>query len=46
MPVQHMKWWGWGEAKVAFTHENKPSLAPFILDNIGIDVTTGSSISP
>ena len=23
-----MKWWGWGEEDVFFTHEGKPELAP------------------
>jgi len=33
-----MKWWGWGEEGVEFTHEDKPALAPFILEKIGVDV--------
>jgi alkyldihydroxyacetonephosphate synthase len=33
-----MKWWGWGEEGVEFTHEDKPALAPFILEAIGVDV--------
>ena len=33
-----MKWWGWGEEGVEFTHEDKPGLAPFILEAIGVDV--------
>jgi len=33
-----MKWWGWGEEGVAFTHEDKPGLAPFIERVIGLDV--------
>ncbi|MEA2324438.1 MAG: alkyldihydroxyacetonephosphate synthase, partial [Solirubrobacteraceae bacterium] len=33
-----MKWWGWGEEGVSFTHEDKPDLAPFIHRHIGIDV--------
>jgi alkyldihydroxyacetonephosphate synthase len=33
-----MKWWGWGEEEVAFTHEDKPALAPFLERAIGIDV--------
>jgi alkyldihydroxyacetonephosphate synthase len=33
-----MKWWGWGEEEVAFTHEGKPELAPFIQRVLGLDV--------
>ena len=25
-----MKWWGWGDEEVAFTHEDKPELGPFL----------------
>jgi alkyldihydroxyacetonephosphate synthase len=35
-----MKWWGWGQEGVEFTHEDKPALAPFILEAIGVDVRT------
>jgi alkyldihydroxyacetonephosphate synthase len=34
-----MKWWGWGLDGVEFTHEDKPELAPFIKDHLGLDVT-------
>jgi alkyldihydroxyacetonephosphate synthase len=34
-----MKWWGWGLDGVEFTHEDKPELAPFIKDQLGLDVT-------
>ena len=33
-----MKWWGWGQDGVEFTHQDKPALAPFIADKIGVDV--------
>ena len=33
-----MKWWGWGHEASAFTHEDKPELAPFIGEAIGVDV--------
>jgi alkyldihydroxyacetonephosphate synthase len=33
-----MKWWGWGEEEVSFTHEGKPELAPFIERVLGLDV--------
>ncbi|HWT24071.1 MAG TPA: FAD-binding oxidoreductase [Solirubrobacteraceae bacterium] len=33
-----MKWWGWGDDGVAFTHEDKPELAPFILRHLALDI--------
>jgi alkyldihydroxyacetonephosphate synthase len=33
-----MKWWGWGDEDVSFTHEGKPELAPFIERALGLDV--------
>ncbi len=36
--VQHMKWWGWGDEQVSFTHEDKPDLAPFVREKLGIDL--------
>jgi alkyldihydroxyacetonephosphate synthase len=33
-----MKWWGWGEEAVAFTHEDKPRLGPFLREALGLDV--------
>jgi alkyldihydroxyacetonephosphate synthase len=33
-----MKWWGWGVEGVAFDHADKPEFAPFLDDNIGIDL--------
>lgn len=33
-----MKWWGWGDEGVEFTHEDKPDLAPFIERVLGIRV--------
>src|SRR5918995_3275505 len=38
-----MKWWGWGDPGVEFTHEDKPGLAPFIREVLGIDVTRPGS---
>ena len=35
-----MKWWGWGQEGVEFSHEDKPALAPFIARAIGVDVGT------
>ena len=37
--MKHMKSWGWGEEGVSFRHDDKPALAQFIKDVIGIDVT-------
>jgi alkyldihydroxyacetonephosphate synthase len=34
-----MKWWGWGDEGVAFTHEDKPALGPFLLRHLDLDVT-------
>ncbi len=34
-----MKWWGWGEPDISFTHEDKPSLAPFLKEHLDLDVT-------
>jgi alkyldihydroxyacetonephosphate synthase len=33
-----MKWWGWGEEDVTFTHEDKPDLGPFLAHEIDVDV--------
>ena len=33
-----MKWWGWGDDGIAFTDADKPALAPFIKEKIGLDV--------
>jgi alkyldihydroxyacetonephosphate synthase len=33
-----MKWWGWGDEEVAFTHEDKPDLGPFLERSIDIRV--------
>jgi alkyldihydroxyacetonephosphate synthase len=38
-----MKWWGWGEEDVSFTHDDKPELAPFIHRAIGLDVSSATS---
>mgnify|MGYP002138425692 FL=1 len=37
-PMEHMKWWGWGDANVSFTHADKPDLGPFIREKIDIDL--------
>jgi alkyldihydroxyacetonephosphate synthase len=33
-----MKWWGWGDEGVSFTHEDKPALGPFLQNHLAIDV--------
>jgi alkyldihydroxyacetonephosphate synthase len=33
-----MKWWGWGDEDVAFTHEDKPALSPFLEHALDLDV--------
>jgi len=38
MAVEHMKWWGWGVDGVAFSHDDKPSLAPFVQKVIDVDL--------
>jgi alkyldihydroxyacetonephosphate synthase len=37
-----MKWWGWGDEDVAFTHEDKPDLGPFLERAIAVDVDAPS----
>ena len=41
-----MKWWGWGLEGIEFTHEDKPALAPFIEDVIGVDVRRPAAACP
>ncbi len=38
-----MKWWGWGSDEIAFTHEDKPELGPFIQRHLELDVGRRSS---
>jgi alkyldihydroxyacetonephosphate synthase len=33
-----MKWWGWGDQHVSFTHDDKPDLGPFIKRHLDLDV--------
>ncbi|MFH5824859.1 FAD-binding oxidoreductase [Georgenia sp. AZ-5] len=44
--VPHQKWWGWGVEGVAFHHEDKPKLAPFVLDKVGIDLNAPGTPPP
>jgi alkyldihydroxyacetonephosphate synthase len=41
-----MKWWGWGDEGVAFTHEDKPALGPFLREMLGLDVAQRTSRPP
>ena len=41
-----MKWWGWGSDGVAFDHRDKPSLAPFVLENVEVDLHTLGAAVP
>jgi alkyldihydroxyacetonephosphate synthase len=36
--MKSMKWWGWGDEGVSFTHEDKPGLGPFLKRHLGLDV--------
>lgn len=36
--VTHQKWWGWGVDGIAFSHQNRPNMAPFVMDKVGIDI--------
>ena len=44
--VEHMKWYGWGREDVAFSHEDKPSLAPFVAKVVGVDLDAPSAHIP
>jgi alkyldihydroxyacetonephosphate synthase len=41
-----MKWWGWGESGVSFDHRDKPKLAPFVLDKVGIELDRPGAPAP
>jgi alkyldihydroxyacetonephosphate synthase len=45
-PNDAMKWWGWGDEGVAFSHDDKPDFAAFIKDKLGIDVERTSERPP
>jgi alkyldihydroxyacetonephosphate synthase len=42
-----MKWWGWGDEDLSFSHDDKPGLAPFIRMHLDLDVerVTGRPIA-
>jgi alkyldihydroxyacetonephosphate synthase len=35
--MSRMKWWGWGDEGVSFTHRDKPALGPFLERHIAVD---------
>ena len=37
--MRGMKWWGWGDEGVAFSHEDKPGLGPFIKRHLDVDLS-------
>ncbi|PIF03612.1 MAG: FAD-binding oxidoreductase, partial [Propionibacterium sp.] len=39
-PVKHQKWWGWGEEGITFKFADKPKFPGFVMDRVGIDITT------
>jgi alkyldihydroxyacetonephosphate synthase len=45
-PSAAMKWWGWGDEGVAFTHEDKPAFAPFVREHMGVDVERAAGSRP
>lgn len=44
--MQPMKWWGWGDEGVEFTHGDKPMLAPFVREQIGVDLDLPHTLKP
>jgi alkyldihydroxyacetonephosphate synthase len=40
--MAQMKWWGWGDEDIAFTHEDKPELGPFLEREIDVHVDAPS----
>jgi alkyldihydroxyacetonephosphate synthase len=41
--MSRMKWWGWGDEGVSFTHRGKPALGPFLERHIEVDAERVSS---
>ena len=44
--VAHQKWWGWGVDGVTFDHADKPKLAPFAMQRIGLDLNAPRTFKP
>ena len=38
-----MKWWGWGDEGVSFTHEDKPDFRPFVKRHLELEVAEVTS---
>jgi alkyldihydroxyacetonephosphate synthase len=38
-----MKWWGWGDEGVSFTHQDKPALGPYLQRHIAVDPAGATS---
>ena len=38
-----MKWWGWGDEGVSFTHDDKPDFPPFVRRHLDLDVARATS---
>ena len=38
-----MKWWGWGDEGVSFTHQDKPALGPYLERHIAVDPAGATS---
>ena len=41
--AERMKWWGWGDEGVSFSHRDKPALGPFLQRHLSIDVERPAS---
>ncbi len=45
--VKHQKWWGWGADGVPeFNYANKPAFAPFVKENLGLDLANAPVVGP
>ncbi len=41
-----MKWWGWGDERVSFSHADKPELGPYLMRHIGLDADRIAAAAP
>jgi len=44
--VKNQKWWGWGKEGIEFSYADKPKFAGFVLDKLGVDITTQDAAAP
>ncbi|WP_022909064.1 FAD-binding oxidoreductase [Aestuariimicrobium kwangyangense] len=44
--VKNQKWWGWGDEGKGFTYDNKPKFPGFVMDKLGVDITTMNPVAP